>query len=93
MLCGSIGENELFYGLGQRFDSVVRNGTEAMLWNIDADFMLHYEIPKTVDYSYTNIPLLHSLRGYTVFFNTSYAVTRLIFTIGSESPTKRLIAI
>lgn len=74
MLCGSIGENELFYGLGQRFDSVVRNGTEAMLWNIDADFMLHYEIPKTVDYSYTNIPLLHSLRGYTVFFNTSYAV-------------------
>ena len=74
MLCGSIGENELFYGLGQRFDSVIRNGTEAMLWNIDADFMLHYEIPKTVDYSYTNIPLLHSLRGYTVFFNTSYAV-------------------
>lgn len=73
-LCGNIEKNELFYGLGQRFDSVVRNGTEAMLWNIDADFMLHYEIPKTVDYSYTNIPLLHSTNGYSVFFNTSYAV-------------------
>ena len=73
-LSGHIGENEVFTGLGERFDSVVRNGTQSLLWNLDSGFQVHDN--KNIDrvYSYTNIPILHSTNGYSVFLNSSYAI-------------------
>ena len=71
---GSIGSKETLTGLGERFDSVVRNGTQCLLWNLDVLAHINTEGEKDTDYSYTNIPLLHSTNGYSVFFNSSYAI-------------------
>ena len=84
-ICGKIYRGEIFTGLGQRFDRVVRNGTECELWNVDAGFQLHSESEKQVDYSYTNIPLLHSSRGYSLFINSPYAIKA---DIGKKSPSQ-----
>lgn len=71
---GSIGSKETLTGLGQRFDSQVRNGTKALLWNIDSCDHVFSETEWETDMTYTNIPLLHSTNGYSVFFNSSYAI-------------------
>lgn len=71
---GTIGSKETLTGLGQRFDSQVRNGTKALLWNIDAGGHVFSQTEWETDITYTNIPLLHSTNGYSVFFNSSYAI-------------------
>ena len=71
---GTIGSKEILTGLGQRFDQQVRNGTKALLWNIDAGGHVFSQTEWETDMTYTNIPLLHSTNGYSVFFNSSYAI-------------------
>lgn len=71
---GTIGSKEILTGLGQRFDQQVRNGTKALLWNIDAGGHVFSETEWETDMTYTNIPLLHSTNGYSLFFNSSYAI-------------------
>ena len=71
---GSIGTKETLTGLGQRFDSQIRNGTKALLWNLDVGQHVAIENEWETDLTYTNIPLLHSTNGYSVFFNSSYAI-------------------
>ena len=71
---GAIGSKETLTGLGQRFDSQVRNGTKSLLWNIDAGGNIYSQTEWETDMTYTNIPLLHSTNGYSVFFNSSYAI-------------------
>jgi len=71
---GTIGSKETLTGLGQRFDSQVRNGTKALLWNLDVGQHVAIENEWETDLTYTNIPLLHSTNGYSVFFNSSYAI-------------------
>ena len=71
---GTIGSKETLTGLGQRFDQQVRNGTKSLLWNIDAYKHVSSETEWETDMTYTNIPLLHSTNGYSVFFNSSYAI-------------------
>ena len=82
-ILGKISENEIFTGLGERFDSVVRNGRESLLWNYDCIDQLRENATMDRIYSYTNIPLLHSTNGYTLFINSSYAINA---DIGKNSP-------
>lgn len=73
-LIGNISQNEIFTGLGERFDNIVRNGTESLLWNFDSLLQLRENAEIDRIYSYTNIPILHSTKGYTLFINSSYAI-------------------
>ena len=73
-ILGKIFKNEVFTGLGERFDSLVRNGRESLLWNYDCIDQLRENATTDRIYSYTNIPLLHSTKGYTLFINSSYAI-------------------
>lgn len=82
-ILGKISENEIFTGLGERFDSLVRNGRESLLWNYDCIDQLRENASIDRIYSYTNIPLLHSTNGYTLFINSSYAINA---DIGKNSP-------
>lgn len=80
---GSVGEDEVFTGLGERYDSLVRNGTESLLWNIDAGFQIRTDDVSSINCSYTNIPLLHSSNGYSMFINSSFAIYA---DIGKSNP-------
>ena len=82
-MLGNISENEIFTGLGERFDKVIRNGTSSLLWNFDSLVQLREEAKIDRIYSYTNIPILHSSNDYTLFLNTSYAIDA---DIGKNNP-------
>ena len=70
-LVGNVAEAESLYGLGERFNSIVQNGSKIGMWNYDGyDDLVSLTGDKTVGYK--NIPLLHSSRGYLIFFNSSY---------------------
>ena len=56
-------QDELIYGLGERFDSVVRNGRPVDFHNKDA-------IGTTSRRTYANIPFYLSTRGYGLFLNS-----------------------
>ena len=57
-------QDELIYGLGERFDSLVRNGRTVDFWNKDA-------VGTTSRRSYVNIPFYLSTKGYGLFLNSS----------------------
>lgn len=70
-LIGNVAEDEIIYGLGERFNSVEQNGNKVALWNYDCyDDLVSLTGDKTK--SYINIPLLHSTKGYLLFFNSTY---------------------
>ncbi len=56
--------DELIYGLGERFDSIVRNGRPVDFRNKDA-------VGTTSRRTYVNIPFYLSTRGYGLFLNSS----------------------
>ena len=56
--------DELIYGLGERFDSIVRNGRQTDFHNKDA-------VGTTSTRSYVNIPFYISTKGYGLFLNSS----------------------
>ena len=62
--CG-ISEDEVLYGLGERFESFDQIGIKTVLWNQDAW--------SEDGSSYKNIPILHSSVGYMLFFNSAYS--------------------
>ncbi len=57
-------ENEVLYGLGERYDRLDRRGMHAYLWNVDTAFC------SVQGEAYQNVPLMHSTAGYALFFNT-----------------------
>lgn len=59
----SLDYDELIYGLGERFDSVVRNGRTVDFYNKDA-------IGTTSRRTYVNIPFYLSTKGYGLFLNS-----------------------
>lgn len=74
MLEGPIGEDEALFGLGERFNSFDQVGQSVLLWNFDSyRELMSYNGDKTVGYK--NVPILYSSRGYTLFFNSTYAAT------------------
>lgn len=56
-------QDEVIYGLGERFDSVVRNGKAVDFHNKDA-------VGTTSPRTYVNIPFCLSTRGYGLFLNS-----------------------
>lgn len=60
----SLDQDELIYGLGERFDSVVRNGRFVDFHNKDA-------IGTTSRRTYVNIPFFFSTKGYGVFLHSA----------------------
>lgn len=65
------GEDEKFYGLGERFGGFIQNGKQVEMWNMDALNQLQYSYGDH-NVGYKNIPLLHSNYGYSVFHNSNY---------------------
>ena len=57
----SVAPGECFYGLGERFGALARNGQSVDLWNEDGG--------TCSDAAYKNVPLLLSSRGWGVFAN------------------------
>ena len=55
--------DELIYGLGERFDGVVRNGRQVDFHNKDA-------VGTTSPRTYVNIPFFMSTKGYGLFLNS-----------------------
>lgn len=66
--------DELIYGLGERFDSIVRNGRQIDFRNKDA-------VGTTSLRSYVNIPFYISTKGYGLFLNSSAPTDWQIATI------------
>ena len=58
-----LGQDEMIYGLGERFDGILRNGREVDFHNKDA-------VGTTSRRSYVNIPFYLSTRGYGLFLNS-----------------------
>ena len=56
--------DEVVYGLGERFDSLIRNGRTVDFYNKDA-------VGTTSRRSYLNIPFYISTKGYGLFLNSS----------------------
>lgn len=69
----AISKDEVLYGTGERFNSLNQIGNSLLLWNVDTVY--HSKPDDDMGRSYVNIPLLHSTRGYTMFFNSTYSCT------------------
>lgn len=68
---GKITDDDFITGLGERYNSVNQVGKKVKLWNMDTGY--HAAASTTEkDLAYTNVPILTSINGYTVFFNTYY---------------------
>lgn len=60
--------DEIIYGLGERWDSIVRNGRTVDFYNKDA-------VGTTSKRAYVNIPFYISTRGYGLFLNSGAETT------------------
>ena len=70
-----IQEGEEFYGFGERFNSLKQHRNQLLMWNVDAltssngySELSNNDCEKTQ--AYKNIPLVHSSKNYSVFYNT-----------------------
>ena len=61
-----ISSDEVIYGFGGRMNAVNQVGKSFMLWNRDGG-------DSDGDDAYINVPILNSTKGYTLFFNSTYA--------------------
>lgn len=74
LLQGPIDEEEALFGLGERFNGFDQVGEEVLLWNQDSyQGLMRYDGDKTLGYK--NVPILYSSKGYSLFFNSTYAAT------------------
>lgn len=67
----AIKENEMLFGLGERFNGFIQNGKTVEMWNYDSVGQLRTAYGDH-NVGYKNIPILHSNIGYSVFFNSTY---------------------
>jgi alpha-glucosidase (family GH31 glycosyl hydrolase) len=86
-LRGNLEREENFYGFGERFNALGQRGNVVTLWDVDCwDGNIHGQLNQ----AYKNVPLMHSTRGYSLFWNTSY---RLRADIGNaDSAQYRMTA-
>lgn len=85
-----IAEGEEFFGFGERFNGVKQERNRLLMWNVDA-------ITSSNDYTelsddncektqaYKNVPLVHSTKNYSMFFNSYLPIT---FDTGYSFPNK-----
>lgn len=59
-----LADKEAIYGGGERFNGANQVGSTISLTNVDC-----WSLP---EYSYNNVPLFHSNRGYSIWFNMYY---------------------
>lgn len=79
-LRGSLKQDENFYGFGERFNALGQRGNVVTLWDVDCwDGNIHGQLNQ----AYKNVPLMHSTRGYSLFWNTSYRLRADIGSAGS----------
>lgn len=82
-LKGSIKKNEMLFGLGERFNALNQVGHRVQLWNRDSyNGLMTERGDKTMGYK--NVPLLHSSRGWSLFFNSYYSA---LADIGKLEPS------
>ena len=80
-----IEEGEEFFGFGERFNAFKQNKSKLLMWNtdilvLDAEYSdLCYESGDKTQ-AYKNIPIVHSTKNYTMFFNSYLPIT---FDIGN----------
>lgn len=81
----SVAPGECFYGLGERFGALVRNGQSVDMWNEDGG--------TSTELAYKNVPLLLSSRGWGLFADDpgrvswevcSERVDRVQFSVAGE---------
>lgn len=85
-----ISEEEEFYGFGERFNGLRQRRTRLMMWNVDALTTAGVYSSLSDEYcdktqAYKNIPLIHSTRGYSIFFNSYLPIA---FDMGYSDPGK-----
>ncbi len=70
-IASGLAENEVMFGLGERFSGFIQNGKTVEMWNTDSFTQLQKSYGDH-NVGYKNIPLLHSSAGYSVFHNNTY---------------------
>ena len=61
--------DEMIYGTGERFSGLNQTGRRTIMWNMDCGYHGNSENAELWR-GYKNIPILHSSRGYTIFYNS-----------------------
>lgn len=64
-------KEEVFYGFGERFNDFNQNGKKIELWNVDTIYHVYPAEGEKLE-SYKNVPIYHSSRGYSMFYNSFY---------------------
>lgn len=83
-LCGDFTNDEVLYGLGERYNTLNQVGHDALMWNVDT--AIHGGgRDNGVDHNetYQCVPVLHSNRGYMLFVNSMYGAW---FDFGKKTP-------
>jgi alpha-glucosidase (family GH31 glycosyl hydrolase) len=81
-LRGKLEPEENFYGFGERFNALGQRGNVVTLWDVDCwDGNIHGRFNQ----AYKNVPLMHSTRGYSLFWNTSF---RLRADVGNANSSQ-----
>ncbi len=85
-----IAEGEEFFGFGERFNSLKQQRNRLLMWNVDAltssnDYTELSDENCEKTQAYKNVPLVHSTRNYSLFFNSYLPMT---FDTGFENPKK-----
>lgn len=76
----NLAPDENLYGFGERFNALGQRGNVVTLWDVDCwDGNIHGQLNQ----AYKNVPLMHSTRGYSLFWNTTY---RLRADVGNADP-------
>ena len=83
-----IEEDEAFYGFGERFNSIRQQKNRLLMWNVDAltsgnDYTELCDDHCDKTQAYKNVPLVHSTRDYSIFFNTYLPIS---FDTGYADP-------
>ena len=70
-----IQEGEEFFGFGERFNSLRQQQNKLLMWNVDALTSSNGNAELSDDdcektQAYKNIPLVHSTKNYSIFYNT-----------------------
>ncbi len=83
----NLAPNEDLYGFGERFNALGQRGHVVTLWDVDCwDGNIHGQLNQ----AYKNVPLMHSTRGYSLFWNTTY---RLRADVGNADPQRLRITV
>ncbi len=82
-----LAKGESIYGTGERFNELEQVGRRLLMWNVDCGYHGNSKQAELWR-GYKNVPILHSNRGYTLFYNSYYSAS---IDIGYTNPLKYTI--